>query len=67
MKNPQFLSYQIDILAILPTDEIVILTKFHKNWTKIVDFSLIGTFWASLIFYLSVFIFTKHRVMEEIN
>ena len=32
-----------------------LLAKFHQNWTKIVDFSLIANFEASLIFYASVF------------
>ena len=32
VKNPQFLSNQADIQAILPTQELVILTKFYKNW-----------------------------------
>ena len=62
MKNPQFLSYQLDILAILPTDEIVILTKFHNNWTKIMDLSLIAYFRASLIFYASVFKYLYPKV-----
>ena len=55
MKNSQFLAYQTQTLAILPIHEIVILTKFHNNWTKIVDFSLVAYFRASLIFYASVF------------
>ena len=37
-KNPQFLPNQVDIQAILPTHELVILTKFNNNWVKIVDF-----------------------------
>ena len=50
MKNPQFLSNQADIQAILPTHELIILTKFHKDCQKIVYFSVIAKFWASLIF-----------------
>ena len=63
MKNPQFLDNQAETLATLPIHEIVILTKFQKNWTKIVDFSLIVNFKASLIFFSSVFrtkVTTKH-------
>ena len=30
VKNPQFLSNQADIQAILPTHELFILIKFHK-------------------------------------
>ena len=56
MKNPHFLADQAETLSILPTHEIVIFTKFHTNWTKIVDFSLIAYFSASAIFYYSVFI-----------
>ena len=55
MKNQQFLAYPAQTLVILPIHEIVILTKNHDNWTKIVDFSLIAYFRASLIFYASVF------------
>ena len=45
-KNLQFIPNQADIQAILPTHELVILTKFHKNWIKIVDvyyWSISGT------------------------
>ena len=37
-KNLQFIPNQADIQAILPTHELVIFTKFHNNWMKIVDF-----------------------------
>ena len=37
-KNPQFLPNQAEIQAIFPTNELVILTKFHNNWIKIVSF-----------------------------
>lgn len=39
IKNQLFLSNQADIQATLPTHELVILTKFHKGWQKIVKFS----------------------------
>ena len=29
-----------------------IFTKFHKDWTTIVDFLLIAKFWASAIFFV---------------
>ena len=35
-KNLQFLPNQADIMAILPTHELVIFTKFHDNWIEIV-------------------------------
>ena len=37
IKNPQFPSNLADIQAKLPTPEVVILTKFHKDCKKIVD------------------------------
>ena len=46
-----------EILAILPTHELIILTKFDGDWTKIVDFLLVVYFWASIIFFESVFTF----------
>ena len=44
VKNPQFLSNQADIQAILPTHGLVILTKFHKDWQKIEDFLVVAKF-----------------------
>ena len=38
VKNLQFLYNQAHSQAILPTHELVISTKFHKDWQKIVDF-----------------------------
>ena len=38
VKNPRFLPNQADIQAILPTHELNILTKFHIDWVKTVDF-----------------------------
>ena len=38
VKNPQFSSNLADIQAKLPTHEAIILTKFHKECKKIVDF-----------------------------
>ena len=38
VKNPQFLSNQ----ATLPTHELIILSKFHKDWKEIVDFLIIA-------------------------
>ena len=35
---------QADIQAILPTHELVIFTKFHNDWMKIVDFFINGPF-----------------------
>ena len=38
-----------------PAQEVVILTKFDEDRTKIVDFLLIVKFWASPIFFDSYF------------
>ena len=43
-KNLQFFSNQADILVILRTNELVILSKFHKDWQEIVDFLAIRNF-----------------------
>ena len=51
VKNQQFLSNQVDIPPTSSTHELVILTKFHKDWQEIVDFLVIEKFWASLIFF----------------
>ena len=40
--------------AKLLTHGLVILTKFHYNWAKIVDFLLLNIFWARVIFFVTV-------------
>ena len=45
IKKPQFCSDLAEILAILPIHELIILTKFDGDWTKIVDFLLFGFFY----------------------
>ena len=54
VKNLQFSFDPAEISAILSTHELVILTKFHKDWPKIVDFLVIAKFCASQIFFASV-------------
>ena len=44
VKNQQFLSNQVDIPPTSSTHELVILTKFHKDWQEIVDFLVIPNF-----------------------
>ena len=44
VKNPQFLSNEAEILAILLTHELIILTKFHTDWKEIMDFLLKAKF-----------------------
>ena len=53
-KNLQSYSDLADILAILSTHELIILTKFDKDRTKIVDFLLILYFWSRMIFLVSL-------------
>ena len=53
-RNPQFLPNQGYIKAILSTHELIIFTKFHEDWVKIVDFSIKAYFWAINIFFASV-------------
>ena len=38
----------------LPTHELAILTKFHKDWPKSVKNLVIDQFWASSDFFASV-------------
>ena len=42
MKNPQFLPNQADILSPEFIHWTDILTKFHRDWTNIVDFLVIA-------------------------
>ena len=63
IKNPQFLHDHHQTWAILRTHEVVILTKFHEDRAKIVDFLLIANFWASTIFYCSHFSF----IFKDLN
>ena len=51
VKKLQFLLNQADILAILTTHELFILTKFYQNWQKNVDFLEIVKFCASPVFF----------------
>ena len=44
VKNLQFLSNQADIQATLPTHELIILTKFHKDWQENMDFIAVTNF-----------------------
>ena len=51
MKNPQFLSNQADILPSEFIHWTDILTKFHNNWTKIVDFLVIAFYFPGWTFF----------------
>ena len=54
IKNLQFYYNQSEIWAKSLTHGLVILTKFHYNWAKIVDFLLLNIFWARVIFFVTV-------------
>ena len=58
IKDPQFSSNFADIQAKLPTHEVVILTKFHKDCKRIVDFLLTQKFLVFALFYALPFIYT---------
>ena len=55
IKNPQFSSNLADIQAKLPSQEVLILTKFHKDCKRIVDFLLTQKFLVCALFYASPF------------
>ena len=46
-----FIFYQADILATKSTHEMIIFTKFYKDWRKLTDFLLIVKFWAWELFF----------------
>ena len=54
MKNLQFLFNFDETFPKGPINELVDWSKFGQDWTKIVEFSLIANFDASLILYESV-------------
>ena len=55
VKNLQFSFDPAEISAILSTHELVILTKFHKDWPKIVDFLVIAKFCVVNFFCISLY------------
>ena len=65
VKNPQFSSNLADIQAKLPTHEAIILTKFHKECKKIVDFLLRQKILACALFYASPFKYKFYNVIEN--
>ena len=51
MKNPQFLPNQADILPSEFIHWTDILTKFHNNWTKVVDFLVTAFYFPGWTFF----------------
>ena len=64
IKNPQFSSNLADIQAKLPTHEVVVLIKFHKDCKKIVDFLVTRKFLVCALYYASSF---KLKVLFTCN
>ena len=61
IKHLQFSSNQADVQPKSPIHGLVILVRYQIAWKKIVDFSLIGYFWASPIFHCSYFIIASYH------
>ena len=55
-----------NILAILSTLELIILTKFDEDGTKIVDFLLALYFLSSIIFFISLYRIASMLIKTEI-
>ena len=51
LKNPQFLPNYYETLSKWSTLEYLILTKFHNDWVKIVDFLIKAYFWFTVHFF----------------
>ena len=51
IKNPQFLSNLHETWWKWLSHEAIIFTKFHKDWTKIMDFLLMANFWTCPVFF----------------
>ena len=61
-KNLQYLSYHHETWSKWHANEVVFLTKFHNDNSKIVDFLLIFKFWSCPVFYGPV-----SRIPKESN
>ena len=57
-KNPQFLSYPHETWWKWLPHEVIILTKFYEDRTKIVDFLLMANYWVCSNFFLQT-LFSK--------
>ena len=66
-KNPQFLSNPYETWWKWLPHEVIIFTKFHKDWTKIVDFLLMANFWTCEVFSCSDFRLNHHFRMNKSN
>ena len=53
IKNPQFLSNPYETWWKWLTHEVINFTKFHEDWTKIVDSLWMVDFWMCPVFFCS--------------
>ena len=60
MKNPQFLSNFYETYTKLLPHEVIIFTKFHKDWTKIVDFLLMTDFRTCAVILLRLYLYLSY-------
>ena len=70
MKILQFYFNSAHILLISPTHEVTLLTKFHNDCAKIVEFLLVASFGLSLVFFapVSIICFSiLHTLMDRLN
>ena len=72
IKNPQFLSNQADIYGLLPTLELIILTRFRKDVAKCFGFFNKSQFFvlgAYVVFFQGTLgeIQLKHTKKEEVS
>ena len=63
-KNLQFQPYLYETLSLLPTHELVILTKFHKIVSKIAEFLLVVSFQPSRKFLSLVSIWLLVKILQ---
>ena len=63
VKNPQFLSNPNETWWKYLSHEVTILTKFHEDWRKDVDFLLNVNFWMWALFLTQ----TLERILPAVN
>ena len=47
--------------------EVIIFTKFHKDWTKIVDFLLMANFWKCPFFCVRLYAWWKENIKLNLH
>ena len=46
--------------------ETIIFTKSHKDWSKIVDFSLMANFWTCLVFFAQTLVLFEKSINKKL-